>query len=46
MTDNINKDRNHPPDLDSAVNAMRNDEPSAPEVQAAAGRVFQKRMPK
>ena len=42
QNNNDNVSRNHSPDLESAVNAMRNDEPSAAEVQTAGGRIFQK----
>lgn len=35
------ENRNHP-DLDTAINAMRNDEPSGEDVRTAGGRVWQK----
>ncbi len=42
MTHDNSKDSRNHPDLDSAVNAMRNDEPSAEELRTAGGRVWQK----
>ena len=42
MTHDPNQDNRNHPDLDAAVNAMRNDEPSAEEVRAAGSRVWQK----
>ncbi|MGZ4815909.1 MAG: FecR domain-containing protein [Terriglobales bacterium] len=41
MTHSDKNSRNHP-DLDSAVNAMRSDEPSSEELRAAGTRVWQK----
>jgi FecR protein/Putative zinc-finger len=42
MTHDPNKDNRNNPDLDSAIHAMRNDEPSAEELRGAGGRVWQK----
>lgn len=36
------ENRNHPKDLDSAINAMRSEEPNSEELRAASGRVWTK----